>query len=283
MSLQEMSSAVITYCGHFFHDNCLRKWLYVQETCPMCHQTVRPVPPGQSQASADGTGPAAAAHRDARPDPAARDGHQNMGNGTTIEAQRDDVTPDSTLQREERESFGNNDRKGEPDEVDREATQSNSFSSSGDFQFVSPVSSEDLPSSHIRQTSRLNTHRHGEVNGNDSNAPALPAAVSENTGDVKSNPELHSNHDRTPKPCHHVYPPGANNTDKDQQAVSGAVNLDDSTPAESFNGNSVLSTDSLNNHHVCCTSSNSDIRSDPQIYDFSSEQIPMTDCPASVP
>uniref|UniRef100_A0A673CHB6 RING finger protein 145 n=1 Tax=Sphaeramia orbicularis TaxID=375764 RepID=A0A673CHB6_9TELE len=41
---QEMSSAVITYCGHFFHGNCLRKWLYVQETCPMCHQTVRPTP-----------------------------------------------------------------------------------------------------------------------------------------------------------------------------------------------------------------------------------------------
>ncbi|KAM6961103.1 RING finger protein 145, partial [Aplochiton taeniatus] len=39
---QEMNSAVITYCGHFFHANCLRKWLYVQETCPMCHQPVRP-------------------------------------------------------------------------------------------------------------------------------------------------------------------------------------------------------------------------------------------------
>ncbi|KAK7904550.1 hypothetical protein WMY93_017157 [Mugilogobius chulae] len=39
---QEMNSAVITYCGHFFHGNCLRKWLYVQETCPMCHQAVRP-------------------------------------------------------------------------------------------------------------------------------------------------------------------------------------------------------------------------------------------------
>ncbi|XP_053700723.1 RING finger protein 145 isoform X2 [Synchiropus splendidus] len=39
---QDMSSSVITYCGHFFHGNCLRKWLYVQETCPMCHQTVRP-------------------------------------------------------------------------------------------------------------------------------------------------------------------------------------------------------------------------------------------------
>lgn len=47
---QEMSSAVITYCGHFFHGNCLRKWLYVQETCPMCHQTVRPMPAPRPEA-----------------------------------------------------------------------------------------------------------------------------------------------------------------------------------------------------------------------------------------
>uniref|UniRef100_A0A8B9HAP3 cullin-RING-type E3 NEDD8 transferase n=1 Tax=Astyanax mexicanus TaxID=7994 RepID=A0A8B9HAP3_ASTMX len=37
-----MTSAVITYCGHFFHGNCLRKWLYVQETCPMCHTSIKP-------------------------------------------------------------------------------------------------------------------------------------------------------------------------------------------------------------------------------------------------
>lgn len=37
-----MTSAVITYCGHFFHGICLRKWLYVQETCPMCHKPIRP-------------------------------------------------------------------------------------------------------------------------------------------------------------------------------------------------------------------------------------------------
>ncbi|XP_076829974.1 RING finger protein 145 isoform X5 [Brachyhypopomus gauderio] len=38
---QDMTSAVITYCGHFFHGNCLRKWLYVQETCPMCHSSIK--------------------------------------------------------------------------------------------------------------------------------------------------------------------------------------------------------------------------------------------------
>uniref|UniRef100_A0A663DJG8 cullin-RING-type E3 NEDD8 transferase n=1 Tax=Aquila chrysaetos chrysaetos TaxID=223781 RepID=A0A663DJG8_AQUCH len=37
---QDMQVAVITPCSHFFHAACLRKWLYVQDTCPMCHQQV---------------------------------------------------------------------------------------------------------------------------------------------------------------------------------------------------------------------------------------------------
>ncbi|XP_072717980.1 RING finger protein 145-like isoform X3 [Ciconia boyciana] len=40
---QDMQVAVITPCSHFFHAACLRKWLYVQDTCPMCHQQVTPV------------------------------------------------------------------------------------------------------------------------------------------------------------------------------------------------------------------------------------------------
>ncbi|XP_068130049.1 RING finger protein 145-like [Hyperolius riggenbachi] len=35
---QDMLVAVITSCGHFFHADCLKKWLYVQDTCPLCHQ-----------------------------------------------------------------------------------------------------------------------------------------------------------------------------------------------------------------------------------------------------
>ncbi|XP_051157330.1 protein TRC8 homolog [Leptopilina boulardi] len=34
---QEMQSAKITKCSHFFHGVCLRKWLYVQDRCPLCH------------------------------------------------------------------------------------------------------------------------------------------------------------------------------------------------------------------------------------------------------
>lgn len=32
--------ALITNCKHIFHFSCLRKWLYLQDTCPMCHQVV---------------------------------------------------------------------------------------------------------------------------------------------------------------------------------------------------------------------------------------------------
>uniref|UniRef100_T1PA16 TRC8 n=1 Tax=Musca domestica TaxID=7370 RepID=T1PA16_MUSDO len=35
---QEMHSAKITRCRHYFHSVCLRKWLYVQDRCPLCHE-----------------------------------------------------------------------------------------------------------------------------------------------------------------------------------------------------------------------------------------------------
>lgn len=34
---QEMRAAKITRCNHYFHGVCLRKWLYVQDRCPLCH------------------------------------------------------------------------------------------------------------------------------------------------------------------------------------------------------------------------------------------------------
>lgn len=37
---QEMHTARITKCGHYFHGCCLRKWLYVKDACPLCHQPI---------------------------------------------------------------------------------------------------------------------------------------------------------------------------------------------------------------------------------------------------
>lgn len=36
----ELNTAVVTQCGHYFHGVCLRKWLYVQDNCPLCHGKV---------------------------------------------------------------------------------------------------------------------------------------------------------------------------------------------------------------------------------------------------
>lgn len=49
-----MKSAVITPCSHFFHAGCLKKWLYVQETCPLCHCHLK----NSSQLTGLGTDPA---------------------------------------------------------------------------------------------------------------------------------------------------------------------------------------------------------------------------------
>lgn len=35
-----MTSAKITRCRHYFHGVCLRKWLYVQDRCPLCHEII---------------------------------------------------------------------------------------------------------------------------------------------------------------------------------------------------------------------------------------------------
>ncbi|KAH7642641.1 TRC8 ring finger protein [Dermatophagoides farinae] len=37
---QELTTARITKCNHYFHSVCLRKWLYLQDICPLCHKTL---------------------------------------------------------------------------------------------------------------------------------------------------------------------------------------------------------------------------------------------------
>ncbi len=37
---QDLQSARMTNCHHFFHGVCLRKWLYVQDNCPLCHELI---------------------------------------------------------------------------------------------------------------------------------------------------------------------------------------------------------------------------------------------------
>lgn len=49
---QEMESARITRCNHYFHGICLRKWLYVQDKCPICHEIMyKKSTPAEGEAS----------------------------------------------------------------------------------------------------------------------------------------------------------------------------------------------------------------------------------------
>lgn len=167
---QEMNSAVITYCGHFFHGNCLRKWLYVQETCPMCHQTVRRTAPGQGPAE-PGHGPADPPQVDARPDPEAQEGEQrDVESGTANGTPSDDGDPDL--------GGGWSESEDPPSDPDSEADGDRSSGSDLD---VLPVSSGGSASSQ-NQPGRTSPSRHSqpEANGTDSSSWTNVGTVTEN-------------------------------------------------------------------------------------------------------
>ncbi|KAM9341071.1 RING finger protein 145 [Symphorus nematophorus] len=253
---QEMSSAVITYCGHFFHGNCLRKWLYVQETCPMCHQTVRPTPPGLSQAPGDA--PAAPAHTDTEPDPAAPGGDQQP------ETQSDAATPASSGQQqeqpgdgeeeeEETRRFRDGEDEGQPAEPHGEAAQGLRFSSSGDFVgFVSPVATSNSCALLGKTSPRV--HHQGQESGRDSSLPSTANAVNENTveGQFDSNgaefevtfcsrvpQNCDGKHDGTPESWTSLDSLESNNVVKNLE-VSGTSLVDSQTSAKTCHENSEL-------------------------------------------
>ncbi|XP_068800043.1 RING finger protein 145-like [Struthio camelus] len=84
---QDMQVAVITPCNHFFHGACLRKWLYVQDTCPMCHQQVQPAA-AEEEPGAGGT---------AEPDEVPEDGGAAASPGAPVPARPRDEGLDPLL------------------------------------------------------------------------------------------------------------------------------------------------------------------------------------------
>ncbi|XP_012706438.2 E3 ubiquitin-protein ligase RNF139 [Fundulus heteroclitus] len=59
------NSARLTPCHHYFHALCLRKWLYIQDTCPMCHQRVYVEDEGRDRAAFSNNNGGYAAPQDA--------------------------------------------------------------------------------------------------------------------------------------------------------------------------------------------------------------------------
>lgn len=48
----EMDAARVTKCNHLFHSACLKKWLYIQDKCPMCHGPIT-LPPDMDKSESD--------------------------------------------------------------------------------------------------------------------------------------------------------------------------------------------------------------------------------------
>lgn len=66
-----MSTAKITRCRHYFHGVCLRKWLYVQDRCPLCHEIIMHQEPAATEKQTQAPAPNAAAPPTPVPLPAA--------------------------------------------------------------------------------------------------------------------------------------------------------------------------------------------------------------------
>ena len=91
-----MNTAVITPCSHFFHAGCLKKWLYVQETCPLCHSQLKSQSPAASVPNQD--------------TPAANQSPAGQEEATASMKQKDGSPPDDRKE----ESAGEQERQNGP-------------------------------------------------------------------------------------------------------------------------------------------------------------------------
>ncbi|KAF7663514.1 hypothetical protein LDENG_00207870 [Lucifuga dentata] len=86
---QDMNSAVITPCSHFFHAGCLKKWLYVQETCPLCHSQLKSQSPAAGGPAPDSPAadqsPAGHERLSAQKQQNSTSPHETQGRGTAEE------------------------------------------------------------------------------------------------------------------------------------------------------------------------------------------------------
>lgn len=79
-----MNNAVITPCSHFFHAGCLKKWLYVQETCPLCHSQLKsqsPTGPAGPNQDSPAANQSPAGQEEAPADGKEKDGAPAVGSG----------------------------------------------------------------------------------------------------------------------------------------------------------------------------------------------------------
>ncbi|XP_037604427.1 RING finger protein 145-like [Sebastes umbrosus] len=124
---QDMNSAVITPCSHFFHAGCLKKWLYVQETCPLCHSQLKSQSPTTNQDA-----------------PAANQSPAGQEVAAADKKQKDDTPPDDV---KEEEGTGEQEGVNGPAMSAGETPSSSGVSSSPQHLAKTPSSSSSSSSS----------------------------------------------------------------------------------------------------------------------------------------
>ena len=104
---QEFSGAArVTPCRHYFHAPCLRKWLYIQDSCPMCHQRVyveEPEAPPRPFSDHDAAPAAAALGRPRPPGPPAPPPPGEEPGGGGAEEPQEEIGDNDSIEYDEEE------------------------------------------------------------------------------------------------------------------------------------------------------------------------------------
>ncbi|XP_078671105.1 RING finger protein 145-like [Branchiostoma floridae x Branchiostoma belcheri] len=134
---QELNSARVTPCSHYFHGACLRKWLYVQEKCPMCHTEIKFETDTQQDS----------------PQENQDDRQHNSGNEDDAEGFRNNERENPTLEAEEQdETINANDNKPEVSRPNDDANENKP--SHGQDQNAENVAGPNVVQSDLEETDR---------------------------------------------------------------------------------------------------------------------------------
>ncbi|NP_001086363.1 ring finger protein 139 S homeolog [Xenopus laevis] len=112
------TSARITPCHHYFHALCLRKWLYIQDTCPMCHQKVQIDDDSKENASVSNNNGFVAPHEEPAPPDVDQEAdqeldEQNLSEDESVECDEEEWTTEPHNSTSEEHNSDDTDSLGE--------------------------------------------------------------------------------------------------------------------------------------------------------------------------
>ncbi|XP_074466267.1 RING finger protein 145-like [Sebastes fasciatus] len=166
---QDMNSAVITPCSHFFHAGCLKKWLYVQETCPLCHSQLKSQSPTTNQDA-----------------PAANQSPAAQEVAAADKKQKDDTPPDDV---KEEEGTGEQEGVNGPAMSAGETPSSSGVSSSPQHLAKTPSSSSSSPSPLVTESQNQSLTDHPSSSSSSSSSSSDTLDMPPSPPSLSSSPQ----------------------------------------------------------------------------------------------